>query len=336
MLLFEANIAKADEPRLCDDDQQCDEEEICTGAIPVCIEAMEPDNYPDEDAGIDAEEPNEENSCRTTIRGYCKSLIECETDEDCGEASICRKLNVTSSELGTTERVEAKCDPQPFACETDGDCPSPLICRSKECHWEPVSCNVDVDCNENYACTLYRIIEEGVDDSCLETNSCTEEELSKKVEERYCFPRRVDCGSDEECPNGWSCTDFESLEEFRTLALGNRPYGPLEWQDPDSRSIVACLPDGLIAVFNNHGNMISEDDFAVENAGDDILEENQEIGKEQDNADVTKSADEKTENEDNGGCNILSFHSANYIGLEVFGFILFVIIFGLRRYSEAG
>ncbi len=110
------------------------------------------------------------------------------------------------------------------------------------CHWEQVACVDDSDCAEGYDGTLYRIMDFPIEGDCVEMGTCEDVGERESQEQRLCFPKRIDCSSDQDCPTEWSCTDFASLEEFEVRARAGLRYGPIEWQTPENPSIVACLP----------------------------------------------------------------------------------------------
>jgi hypothetical protein len=208
-------------------------------------------------------------------------------------------------------------------------------------------------------CTLYEkeLVERPVDDDCIETEDCEIFEVVKTEQTRICFPDRVDCTSDEQCPQDMVCTDFSILDEFHDRALNEMLYGPLQWQNPDDIAIVACLPKGLIAVFNDHGDIVPDGEMQEwftggEDAGvsagassgqslDETSETDEEINEEtseesldggtEDDSDagVSKSS-KKDDKGDNGGCSVTQVGSTSASGSLLFG--VFLLMFVIRRY----
>jgi len=343
LLFFYSSISASQEPQSCESQEECGDNAICVGVEQECTEWVDPDDFPD----VDAATLNEDYTCTVIKPGFCRSTIECETDEDCGENAICRKADIVGSSPDgpITLMSTARCEPQAYSCTSDDDCPNPLTCIADQCHWEQIACTDDSDCNGDFICTLYSAIDLPVDDNCLDTRTCDEAELFKTREEHICFPKLVVCEADRDCAEGSFCSEFATLDEFEDQARMGIPYGPLQWRNPEHSAIVACLPEGLIAVYNGHGQMVEEgadgDWFSRVDGGitagggssqgptnDNSPPKQEYVGTD---GGVSDAGVEEESDSQKGGCSVASFYPSSAGGYALFSLLLSVLAIRRRR-----
>jgi MYXO-CTERM domain-containing protein len=176
----------------------------------------------------------------------------CSVDADCPEPAVCGEEGECLYRLQVCE-VSEDCDPN-YECmdvrggagddSSPGDLEDPPSADAKDTSGETVPEGTDVDFGadpadpiaDDGAVTLpdegsaeSEVPAEGVANSSMATDADGEERADDAPEARLCFPRLVPCESDEDCSDGWVCSEFDS--------------GPPGWEDVDR----ACLPPGIAA-----------------------------------------------------------------------------------------
>ena len=158
-------------------------------------------------------------------------------DRDCGEGSYCSKPDVACAispggeeECDEPEDSEGECVRAPLSCVSDEDCPGVLTCESygvtncvttvegdedcedepveeeRFCTWRPEDCQTNADCAEGFECEIHVAPGVPCEEVCDAENNCDlvcpDPEMTSGGS---CFPRRIECGTNDDCPTDWTC-----------------------------------------------------------------------------------------------------------------------------------
>lgn len=186
----------------------------------------------------------------------------CTGDDDCPDGFACEPDDVATATCASAdggcpepEPVEpsGRCRPQPVTCVVDADCPNGLVCMdecassdasdescergSSVCRFSISDCASDADCNQDgFACVVSERDERCTvgESRCVPGEVCEEPPERRDagceiVERKACLPVRVDCQSDADCDDRWSCFELPDPED-----------APPDWQDATH----VCFPEG--------------------------------------------------------------------------------------------
>ncbi len=354
----------------CNGDSDCGENQHCKFEDMVCAnsDAAQPGEEPPEPdcwaegPGICVTDCRDDSDCEEGFQCEIHTLISlrpCLEGMDCPEPP---QEEVSEPHAGT-------CEPAPISCETDADCPSPLVCElgdcppsvsgdtsedcaaatRGECIFELAECASDADCNAGYECAVMEGLRRCSVDvaapmpDCAAGTECPmpmpepSEPECEPVEQRMCFPKEVPCDTDGDCDDGWSCFDFSSIRDMETE---DGYLGPPWWSKGEPGVAVACMPHGLIAVFEGHAD--AEGSNGSESLGTSGYDANSSEGEpvfmpgsaasDAPSAEEEQDADEEGGDEDDdGGCSIGRSGDASPSQMMAWGVLLALIVVRRRR-----
>jgi hypothetical protein len=141
---------------------------------------------------------------------------DCASDTDCGRDSFC---NLTAE-----QKNSGKCTSGEVACENDDQCPDGLSCEAGKCALVVQRCKTDGECARDHRCVdMTPCDAEGGSDEC------------ESGDDKLCYPTRIECEADEECPDGWNCVAAAS--------------------EGADRGSSACFPRGFALALKGHATI---------------------------------------------------------------------------------
>lgn len=268
----------------CGKDSDCESGQLCHFSQLNCTvsESAKP--------GEDPPEPE----CEPATPGIC--VTDCQQDSDCEQGYFCDKTQMLvqlpcrdGQECSNPTKTDSQpgiCSPALIDCASDDQCPSPLVCelngcspssdiksreecgdvKSGECVYIITECASDADCGGLYECVIAdekcdvsvqpSTVECDASDDCVEDERDTYSEVCEKHERRICFPKEIGCKSDDDCDNNWRCYDFSKTQLLESV---DGYKGPPWWNTGQGGIAVACMPEGLIAMFDGRAEVRSGD-----------------------------------------------------------------------------
>ncbi len=193
--------------------------------------------------------PDGEETYECAEEGYCvqngvfapPTLVaaECTDDADCPMGFACEEYEIPCSDVKPlTECVCEPCDPDSGEECPECECPEEPVWEECEeqtalmCVYSFAECTADADCDDGFECLAVESCTggsfcecsscacagcpEGEEDcppcDCPEEEvcECYEEEIVCETEVAYCVPVQQECASDDECPEGWECSEFSA------------------------------------------------------------------------------------------------------------------------------
>ena len=153
---------------------------------------------------------------------------ECQADRDCPTQFVCDTFEMPC------EATPCTCACEPCPDEADGcgcTCPACEVAECTDqgqfrmCVWEPVACVSDEDCADGFECVTEEMCSGGIGCECPPCAcdpasdvpcDCTDYEcecgdVTEPVcepGESHCLPKQVQCVSDSDCADGFSCVSF--------------------------------------------------------------------------------------------------------------------------------
>jgi len=198
---------------------------------------------------------------------------ECALDDDCPAGMACdiapsASLPCAGGDCPDAAQPlpEGRCEPQPIECEQDTECPEGLRCAEEQDRSPVGVCSStpggEPMCGELGDPEPTTSICSFVLDDCTSDDDCTQAGYAcisldeGSGSEKSCFPARVDCDSDADCSDDWSCF---------TLPEDSRESAPPAYVGASS----VCFPDGFVMALNDEikaGNVAppGSDDSAKE------------------------------------------------------------------------
>lgn len=201
------------------------------------------DDSPDggeSDDGFEGDDFEDEFECETVTEAYCAPAYVggCETDSDCGEGFDCVALEVCS-------------------CSGSGGSDAPGVPGSAGGGADAGS--EDPDFGGDDAGSDFDEDDAGFGDDEREDDEEWEEECScEPTGEFFCEPREVECSTDADCPDDWTCEAYGDSTETCYAT----PEGEVICEE-DTESSNVCIPPGWDAWAGAAGG---DDDFSVPTA----------------------------------------------------------------------
>lgn len=289
----------------CQTDADCGEGQICEiyGGVGVACPELPPcdgDDCPDE---IECQEEFEE-------FGACVTApIECDSDADCPTGLTCVSYS-TDGGVACTEDSEGNVD-----CDEVSE-----SFEESYCDFVPQECETDGDCPDNFECVAVASSGEDCPDiACPPGEDCPDFECDEEFEEILgCVPEQIECETDSQCPDDWTCYAFEETYCEGSTGSGGVPE-PIDGEDGEGGmggqeeeadegdfdcetiSESFCIPPGFDSIIG--GNFSGESDVISEPGGEDEATNTGNRGDDADNAGAGESSGAEEE-EDAGGCSV--------------------------------
>jgi hypothetical protein len=270
LLALPASLARAQ----CVEDTDCGEGLVCEQLeLPVA------DCPPGQTCPAPPDEPTSEGVC---VGAPCTDDTDCANGFGCDlrpQVSPTCPRDGECPEPAPAPEPEGRCEPQPIECEVDADCPTGLTCveedrgdsagactaspdgseecveisdpdpepATRACGYAPQPCEQDSDCTqEGYACITSQGVSHCSDAPCSADGECPEPTCTTS-EIRLCFPARIDCTSDSDCAEGWTC--FTLTEEH-----ARNP--PPSYEGATD----VCFPEGIALAIDEQIELADVDD----------------------------------------------------------------------------
>lgn len=193
----------------------------------------------------------------TSRYGSCElAPIACVTNSDCPYGLTCVSEEEPVTDLPGCARDDGDCAVGGGSGGSTGSAGPKAA--AKYCDYVPEECSKDSECGANFECLISEVkacssaprptdcggsVEEG---SGAASADCAESaplppECETVSTEGWCFPKKMPCTVDAQCPNDYVCYEFEAGQT------------PDAWNA--SSSLMSCLPEGLalIARFAGRG-----------------------------------------------------------------------------------
>ncbi len=236
---------------LCASDLECDAGESCVVQETAC-------------AGCPVDDP----LCDPTV---CDGVGKCVVGAGDPPAGCTADADCTGGDVCVTQTWES-CVGSGCACPDDGDgnpdndvpcdCPPP---EEPECTSETVSfcgprwldgCAIDADCGPGFTCEAVELCTCAVSSDPSAPEDCTCEASG----ELTCVLERVECASDDDCPEGLVCVD-----ELGAVPCALEEDGTVDCGDEAGSEARVCAPEG----FTESGGVVrAESDAAAEGEGE--------------------------------------------------------------------
>lgn len=177
---------------VCTDDGAC--EPVCTSGEGRCVNNAVGDCESDADCGAD------EHCVTVADESYCTPewFGPCESADECGEGLACLEISGGSCSAPGCDPDDGECEPTEPVCEEwsyGSFCLPPYI----------GPCEADADCGEGFEC-----VQSGYLDCAVSSDgevTCEDEGEADTSEPGFCSLLPQPCESDEQCADGWSCSE---------------------------------------------------------------------------------------------------------------------------------